>query len=382
MPPIPLLMLSDSVSHNSGLARITRDLCQRVHDHLGDTFEVCSVGYGAPGSKKLPWTQYFAAVQDWEVLNLEAIWNDHAEGRKGILCAIWDCTRVGWMVDPELCVNPALREFMKRRPFELWIYCAVDAEGVNGLPLMQQHILSKFDRVLFYSKWAADIAEKSLGKPFEHLPHGIEGFQPVPKQECKEWMMASGHRSLRTNQKLIGIVATNQVRKDWALGVEAISLMRRDGMDVNFWFHTDSLDRHWDIQGLLQEFGIRDRGMITTQNFNDGTLNKLYSACDVTLGIGSEGFGFPLAESLYCATPVVHMSYAGGSCFVPKNYQVDPIAMRYEGLYALKRPFFNPADWAEKATEIMEYPCEKPQFDLSWDAIWDAWASWFLRGVK
>jgi len=36
--PRPILVLSDSVSHNSGLARITRDLCQRIHDDLGDVY--------------------------------------------------------------------------------------------------------------------------------------------------------------------------------------------------------------------------------------------------------------------------------------------------------------------------------------------------------
>ena len=54
---VPILFLSDSVSCTSGLGRITRDLATRLHNHHSDMFDVASVGYGAAGSRLVPFKE-------------------------------------------------------------------------------------------------------------------------------------------------------------------------------------------------------------------------------------------------------------------------------------------------------------------------------------
>ena len=63
-----ILFLSDAVSTSSGFARIARDLAIRVHQHLGDIYEVASVGYGGTGSRSIPFTEYKVhSVDNWLV---------------------------------------------------------------------------------------------------------------------------------------------------------------------------------------------------------------------------------------------------------------------------------------------------------------------------
>ena len=51
---IPILIFSDAVSAPTGLARITRDIASRLHEHMGDVFDVATIGYGGSSSSKFP----------------------------------------------------------------------------------------------------------------------------------------------------------------------------------------------------------------------------------------------------------------------------------------------------------------------------------------
>ena len=44
-----LLMVSDAVTAPSGLARITRELAERIHVNLSDVIDVATCGYGGVG---------------------------------------------------------------------------------------------------------------------------------------------------------------------------------------------------------------------------------------------------------------------------------------------------------------------------------------------
>ena len=63
------------------------------------------------------------------------------------------------------------------KPFDLWTYSAIDAEGPNGkLSAALKIVLEGFDRVLCYSEWSARIVERTLGNniKIDSLPHGID----------------------------------------------------------------------------------------------------------------------------------------------------------------------------------------------------------------
>lgn len=386
--PIPLMILSDAPSARTGLARITRDLATRIATDCPE-FRVATLGYGGTGSVKLPFPQYHIhSVNDWHVHELPIAWHDFAGDEKGILLCIWDVTRLAWLVNPPKSLKFA--DWLKDRPFELWAYPAVDAEGPHGkLPKALQMVLNRFDRVINYSKFASEVT----GYP-DYLPHGIDMTMFCPKPNAKKKFREYGFQNLKDESFLIGIVATNQPRKDWALGIQTVDILRKRGHDVRLWAHTDGTRGFWNLDQLLQDYDLREVSAVTTDEFPDHQMAELYSACDVTLGIGlGEGFGYPLAESLACGTPVIHGHYAGGAEIVPPILQVWPVTWRYEGAWCWKRPVFSPEQWANVVEEYIDekkvvkmvnaidqgYSLYK-EFD--WDVLWPKWKEWLLKGIK
>jgi len=61
-----------------------------------------------------------------------------------------------------------------------------------------------------------------------------------------------GHTNHHT---MVGIVATNQARKDFGLGIQAVSELARE-RKVILWIHTDELERHWSIPALVHDYGF------------------------------------------------------------------------------------------------------------------------------
>ena len=283
-------------------------------------------------------------------------------------------------------------------PFRRWGYFPIDAGGPNDkltFPLHQT--LLGFERTLAYGPWAEKVIKHTLGEDesrsrrLDQRPHGIDTtvFYPRGRVHCRfKFGAITGARTLLArpqlgsimhNEVLVGIVATNQVRKDWALGVETAALIAKR-RKLRLWIHVDKLEKYWSIPALLADYELLDTAMISLGFLPDEAMAEAYSACDLTLGIGPEGWGFPLAESQACGTPVITGSYAGGSDIVPKEMQVEPIAFRYEGLYSSKRPVFDPADWADRALRFLdERVTLDPQY--AWANLWPRWEEWFREGL-
>jgi hypothetical protein len=139
---------------------------------------------------------------------------------------------------------------------------------------------------------------------------------------------------------------------------------------------------------------------VTTNRFTDEQMAKLYSACDVTLGIAPEGFGYPIAESLACGVPVVCGSYGAQAEFVPKSMQVDPIAYYEDGAFCSKRPVHLAEKWAIRVEMVMEkYECDAhhgggedmgctcqqsllPEcVDWNGKTLLPKWLNWFREGL-
>jgi glycosyltransferase involved in cell wall biosynthesis len=388
---IPLLILSDSVTSSSGLGRITRDLAQRIHEYMPDVFRVATIGYGGIGSRNIPWPDYhIQSMENWVVKELPAAWQDFAGDEKGILLVIWDASRMLWLTNPEqYCPNIALREFLATKPFKLWTYSAIDATGPNDrLSDLLKVVLSGFDRVLAYSEWSARIIERTLGdgKTIDALPHGIDTaiWKPRGRDKARrkfgELILGPDvDFSIGADQFLVGIVATNQARKDYGTAIEAVAMVAKE-RDTLVWIHTDALERYWSISALLHDYGMANRAIITTGRLSDEQMTWAYSACDVMLGIGlGEGFGFPLAESLACGVPCIHVNYGGGAEFMPKGMLLEPVAFRPDGAFCSMRPVLNAVQWAALMLGIPHY-AELPA-QLNWTALWPRFEAWFRKGI-
>jgi glycosyltransferase involved in cell wall biosynthesis len=400
----PLLFISDSISAQTGLARITRDISTRVHEHLGDVFRVGTAGYGAAGSRKFPFPQYTLAMDGWICPNLPEIWEDFAGDESGIVCCVWDASRLQWFSRPETCQDlvkyPDLQKFLTNPPFKKFIYAPVDASGPNDrltYPLAQA--LLGFDKILAYGEFGEGVIRRTLGddesekRELTSLPHGIDAevFYPRDHKKAKSFFFSlTGAATLRGEKKplekdedLIGCVCTNQSRKDIALLIEAVAILSRKDK-VRLWLHTDSLERCWSIPALLLDYGLFDRTVISSGHLPDNILAQAYSACDITIAPGAEGFGFPIAESLACGIPVICGGYAGGADIAPAIMQVAPVAYRYESIWSCKRPVYQAKDWADAVSEWLgqryDYSVLPPQ--LEWKSNWINWENWFREGLK
>jgi glycosyltransferase involved in cell wall biosynthesis len=404
--PIPFLLLSDAVSCGSGFGRVAREIAVRFHANLSDVFRLGSLGVGAPDSPEFPWPQYQATVdEDWTVTNFHEVWRDFAGDEPGIVFCIWDVSRLGFLVQPQmdesLQTKSMLRNFLMKANIAKWIYCPVDAEGPHErftYPLTKR--LAAFDRILAYTKFGARTIEKSLldvegrNQPIPDIPHGID--IKVFFERDRQWSRAAFLQNTRVfnllgkpvtpiakDEVLIGIVATNQNRKDWPLGVRTAALLAKD-RKVRLWAHVDKLEQAaWSLPTLLTDYGLMDKTIISMGYISDASMAAAYSAADVVLGIAPEGMGYSQLESLACGTPCCTGSYAGGSQVVEDSglQVVAPIADRIEGPWNMVRPVYDPQHWADYANKLIGTRVKlAPQY--SWDQVWLRFQKWFMDGLK
>ena len=378
-----ILFLSDAVSSTSGLGRITRDLSLRVHQHMSDVYEVAAVGYGGTGTTSIPFKEFHLhSIDNWLVRELPQIWADFVGDDDGILMCIWDASRLYWLGIPQTCPNPHLRRWVETTSMKKWLYGAIDAAGANGkLSTRIAETYKGYDRLLDYSAFSCDVTGNT-----EHLPHGIDTsvFYPRDHKQAREAFAHSGFAGLKQDSLLIGIVATNQARKNWQLGMETCRILLDRGHDVRLWCHVDILDRYWSIGNLIADYGLAGRVAVTMQRFTDDQMAGMYSACDVTLSIAPEGFGFSSGESLACGVPTICGSYGAQAEFVHKEMQINPVAYFYEGAYCSKRPVHDPGRWADMVEKWMRgaYHSLLPEkVDWNGKTLWPAWEKWFREGV-
>jgi glycosyltransferase involved in cell wall biosynthesis len=393
---VPLLIWSDSPSGPSGLARICRELASRLS--MMPEFRVATIGYGAPGSRKLPFQQYaWTKGDDWIIRELQQVWDDFTEGEDGIIFSINDLGRMLWLTNPEQYPQEPVCQWLGKnsKRMRLWTYCPIDAEGPNGkLSFPLKHTLLGFKRVLLYSEWSRQIALRSGVDNTEALPHGIDTSVFFPRSH-EGARFNFGERVLGTHHKidkdhyLIGVVATNQHRKDWHLAFETAAILRdRYHKKVSIWMHTDAQERFWSLPTLMVDYGFTDfsKGPVylTTDDLSDEQMGWGYSACDCLLAIGKgEGFSFTNFEALACGCPVLAGDYGGHAEHMPPWSLVHTRSWDHSGLYGEKRPVFNASDWASSLSQISrDFSGLELPIQLDWKNLWPRFEDWFKKGVR
>jgi glycosyltransferase involved in cell wall biosynthesis len=393
MARIPLLLMGDSPSASTGLGRITRELTIRIHENLSEIFRVGTYGLGGIPSRRFGWKQYqITKLENWAPTDLPRVWRDFAGDEKGIIFPIWNPSSLVWLADPSKLAPGMMKDFLESEPFERWLYAPIDADGPNGLmPQEVADVIVRFDRPLLYTKWASDLLQKTNGFVAPHLPHGTDTkiFYPRGRQEMRKTFVGTvtggQPMPMKDDVFLVGIVATNSARKDWNLGLEVCGELLKRGVNVGVWAHTNKVQGYWDITGLSKAYGLDGRIIPTVTDLTDEQMAEAYCACNATLGIGSEGWGLPLAESLACGIPCVTMDYAGATEFVPREHRVNPIGFYAEGWYAHRRPVFKVSEWAYRVQEAVsnwDYSVSALRPEFTWDGCWPAWKKWLEEGVN
>jgi glycosyltransferase involved in cell wall biosynthesis len=408
-----LLIVSDSISASTGLARIARDLAVRIHANLRDVYDLAVAGYGGVGSCKFGFPQYhFEGVQsDWVLPSLPEIVEDFAGKERCAILFISDPSRLGWFSQPErlggeaLAKFPGLKNWLMTANIEKMIYAPVDASGPNDrLSFPLALTLLGFDRILAYGAFGEGVICRSIGdveadkRHLTNLPHGIDSsifyprdrftsrtyfLQDTGAQSILQMLGVSGATTapIADDETLIGICATNQSRKDWSLGLECCSILSRK-QKIRVWCHKDSLERFWSLPSLLIDYGLIDKAIVSLGQIPDESMASAYSASDLSFGIGPEGYGFCLAESMACGTPCITGSYANNPALVHPDMLIDPVAFRYEGSYASRRPVYRAEDWAAKAEEwIGKRASLDPRY--CWENLWkNEWEPYLREAAK
>lgn len=401
----PLLIISDAPSAPSGLGRICRDIASGVAHNLSDMYDVATLGYAGVGDQRLPFFQYpIEGMHDWFLPTLKDVWDNFARGRKGAVLTIWDASRLLWFARPDQkiwCPDPEMRKWLMSKPFEKWIYAPMDAEGPNGLLCCANaECLYGFDRIIAYSDWERKVIENTFSdedcakRELIAIPHGIHTNVFHPHLEANKravFRSEFGYEGpvFEDYEKIIGIVATNQTRKDYGLAIAALAEVAKE-IPIRIFIQIDILERNWSIAKLLEDFKLLHRCIVSTSLVSDEVMARVYSACDLTLGIGPEGFGFPIFESLACGTPVIAGTVGGHAEHMDSDFLMAPDLFRIEGTYNSVRPVFDPKKWAFRIKKALNRADSRPnRFSLQksllpprldWKNLWGAeWEPWFRR---
>jgi len=165
---------------------------------------------------------------------------------------------------------------------------------------------------------------------------------------------------------------------------------------LKFWLHTDDpVMRNWSVPQLASDFALEDRLVVTTPEsiVSDADLAAMYAQCLVTIAPGlGEGWGYPIAESLACGTPVIAIDYAGGAGLIPvREWLVEPRMWRVEGAYAQLRPVCEPYDvasaalraiaWRRAEPAVVSAYCRGAVEAFSWRNLAAYWTSWVAQGL-
>jgi glycosyltransferase involved in cell wall biosynthesis len=407
-----ILTISDAISAQTGLGRIHRDLVTRMLEHLGDVFEVATMGYGGVGTTKIKVPQLpMEGMIEWVLPTLPAVCDDFFGKERGIVMFIWDAHRTSWFSQPvqlggeNLAKFPGLKEWLVQANIEKWIYAPIDSSGPNDrLSFPLALTLGGFDRILAYGEFGEGVIRRSIGdeeadkRHLTHLPHGLcsdDFYQQDRALSRKLILQYTGAQTMlhmlgvdkttapiAEDEILIGCVCTNQARKDLQLAAETVAILSRNRR-IRFWLHTDQLERAWSIPSLLVDYGILHNTIISMSNIPDLRMATAYSACDLTIAPGlGEGMGYTIFESLFCGTPCIHTNYGGAPQWMGNpDFLVEPVAYRYEGSYASKRPVCSAQDWADKANALLG---KRINFstDLDWDNLWPKWEHYLRDAAK
>jgi len=386
MKPTPCLLVGDGPQESTGLGRIARDIGRLLATETVPPVDLLQVGGSVPPC----WTAWphvpmgeAERGEDWGARFVEAIWTDRWGRTPGVLFLVWD---------PARCY--AYREIPL--PVQTWAYPAVDSVnrwgGLSGPPAAA---LASFDRVLAYGRWASQVIRTVRDQPVAYLPHGLwlRTYRPASEEE-QAWALAQLGPHLGREALVIGCVATNQPRKDFALYFETLALLAERGHRVYGWLHTDTTTGAWSVDQLVTDCHLAKQVTVTLGTLSDRQLACLYQRCDVTIAPGlGEGFGYPIVESLASGVPVVHGDFGGGSELVPKvEWRVPVREWRRESIYALTRPVFRAEDVANAVERALRWRdqvgretaaayCRGAVAHLDWTALGPRWASWIRAGL-
>jgi glycosyltransferase involved in cell wall biosynthesis len=397
----PIMLVSDSPGQQTGLARLCRDLATLLSEL--PQFRVAVLGrtpFAGINSRKYPWMSYpFPEAGQWGEEYVMRAWQDFAGEDAGIIMSLWDLSRMFWFAQPHRLREDLATFLGPGRKFMKWAYVPVDSTGPDeqGLPIGMSEAAKGFERMLAASEWGANVIRRH--RICDWIPHGID--MNTFAIHDKMWDPAGKYEGLSLQRKMLGwddstiwlgCNMSNQARKDWPVAFECARILKADlGNKFKFWAHTDVMLGYWNLYALATDYGVGDSVEVTL-DLTDEQLAQRYSACDVTiLPSASEGFGYPIAESMACGTACVVTDYAAGQEIVDPDCRVPPVAYRVDTAHNVRRAVLSGWGFAGRAKAQIERKRNDWEFrgqelrerveHLDWSKLRHVWRRWFLEGI-
>jgi len=309
-----ILYISHSPSLKTGFGMVSRHICQGFHARGA---EIVCLGSGqteegfdpspfpfkirpVPREDYTGWTLFPSMLRDEKpdliFLNFELM-----------ACAEW--------------INIILRE-TRRVPILLYY-------SIEGFPIYKPwHVPIKLaDAAVTYTRFGSEKTKVAVGREVPHLYHGVDRqtFFPLPEEQreaIKEKLGWSG-------RFVVTFVGVNRLSKQQPKLIEAISLLRQQGMeDIYCYLHCHPFEKHryggWNLAEIANVRGVADRIIFRDGSAADflarqkskekiaepppsASLMERYNATDLYLHPSKvEGFGLPLIEAMACGIPLAH----------------------------------------------------------------------------
>lgn len=200
------------------------------------------------------------------------------------------------------------------------------------------------------------------------IPHGVDTSVYYPEDKTESRRVLSGFfippQQLPEDAFLVGMVATNQSRKDWPGLFEAFARFSQDKPNVYLLAWTSvfpSNQTGYDLHSLAEHMGIRNRvifkGYDTDADGNippDDIVRVVYNCMDVYVQMHhGEGFGLPILEAQACGIPTLAVDHSGAIDLMFDDFQRIPVGYnQVQSGNVIERPFGSVKDTVQKMNRL------------------------------
>lgn len=231
------------------------------------------------------------------------------------------------------------------------------------------HIVSMCD---YGEKLLHEAGYKNVSKIYHGVDTETYKISDKSKEECRTAL------GFAPNDFVVSMVQMNRAgRKDIPRQLEAISIFRQQNPDIPLKLYLHTLLNQNDGDKLIDLINLNRLQDITRTpperdyvlGFSEEEMSRVYQGSDILLhASNSEGFGFPLIESMACGTPVI----AGDTTSmteilkpVTPEFLVKPKDFQWIGTIPAKVPTIDQEDIVKKLELAARTDLEKYKYKLS-----------------
>ncbi len=381
MNPKPKLLFVGDICVDTGFARVTRSILER----LRETWDINVIGVNANGDP----SQYEFPI--WPARNGGDLWG---LGQLSKVCNIVQPDIICVLNDPWIISRFATE--IDRGDIPMVAYMPVDARG-QGRGYCQA--LNKLDMAIFYTHFGENTCRLAgYSGPSAVVPHGVDTELYYPRgRRAARAKLDPVWNSLGENAFIIGNVNRNSPRKRLDLTIQYFAewLRQRAGApdrieNAYLYLHCSPRDTGGcELRETADFYGVGNRLILADpeavrpdKGIDEALMPLMYSALDVQVSTtAGEGWSLTVHEGMACGVPQIAPQYAalgewaaGAAWLVPcTSYQLHPGCNTLGGIPD-KQEFIKALDLFYRRPDLREAYAQKalarakePRFQ--WSAV-------------